>query len=326
MEPTNQANQSSQSRQSSQLVKSASHASIPYSLRACFILVFLQLYSLASCFAHWPLTCQCRKGCVKRAAIRCEPLSLRRTVNTPPAGKRNLFTTARLLALIANRVPSQMTAEFTHNSHTWRDAHCDKMPRRLKRANTPCCTRATEQRLIFVVNDLLFPAFVSLIEMCTLLLLSKRFKRLLDFQKTVMQHVCCKLNIPKVIKLSTVLKQKGLNSIHYGLTMEENRRITESCMHCLVSPHLIPGVRLEYNRCIRVGRNVLTCVLCTNCIKSSKLRVRPQKNERVYFKNRSGGRQNGVLIGLDNCTAIVKLPASDYGDICLVPMDSVRVA
>ena len=44
--------------------------------------------------------------------------------------------------------------------------------------------------LVFTLNEIMFPHYVSLIDITVLLLVSKRLKRLMDAQKSIVQYTC----------------------------------------------------------------------------------------------------------------------------------------
>ena len=169
--------------------------------------------------------------------------------------------------------------------------------------------------LVFILNEIMFPRYVSLIDITVLLLVSKRFRRSMDALKTIMQYICTYLYIPKVftkgIKLSTVLKKRATNSIIYSLTSEENLRLSESCISCLYCPRCVsfPTLNLA-SRQIRISKCLLGSNVCHSCITQKKVYVRPEKDEFVIIQgvNIQNGMESNwnLLIGIDGNTGIVK--------------------
>lgn len=179
-----------------------------------------------------------------------------------------------------------------------------------------------EQCFVFVVSDLLFPKHVSIIHVKILALVSKKMGRLMDAQKTIAQECMIRLGVAKMgvtknIKLSTFLRLRACNRIIYSFTTEENLRLQESCASCLSSPHLDARVSLQ-NRSVRIGGNIcIPFMVCTHCVSSLAVRVRPDKHERVTFNGKEG-----FLNGTEG-DDIAVVTNGNTGHISLLPMRHV---
>ena len=185
------------------------------------------------------------------------------------------------------------------------------MPKLIKPQDTKGAkaTRNNINSLVFTVNEIMFPHYLSLIDMTVLLLVSKRLKRLMDAQKTIVQYICTHLNIPNVfkkgIKLSTILKKRAKNTIMYNLTTEENLCLSEACVSCLYCTRCAVTTTDVSLRSIRVAGCIHESHVCDNCIKD-KVCTRPERDEFVKIRNAESHNNWNLLIEIDGNTGIVR--------------------
>jgi hypothetical protein len=116
--------------------------------------------------------------------------------------------------------------------------------------------------LISLVSNVIFPMnFLSVLDVSVMVIVSKGCAKLLDAHKTISEYICHRVDISKPLKLTTLLKQRALDSIMYGFKSEENHRLKKFCTECLVSDNHKPSVKYH----VTIGQGTLKCSLCDAC-------------------------------------------------------------